>query len=118
MVDRGRERPDGFLEVPERTGRFVEREPDRAGVRVDREPLAERARDVRGEADVRDAMIGRLPGKSPKTQQSHAQHAPHDPTSSVAATRRVAGTVPDAASGGVRPRRPPGRSSGDAGGSR
>ena len=33
--------------------------------REDREPLAERARDVRGEADVRDAMAGRLPGRSP-----------------------------------------------------
>ena len=42
--------------------------------REDREPLAERARDVRGEADVRDAMARRLPGKSLKTLQSHAQH--------------------------------------------
>lgn len=42
--------------------------------REDREPLAERARDVRGEADVRDAMGVRLPGKSLKTLQSHAQH--------------------------------------------
>lgn len=46
--DRGEEAREGERREPE-----------------DREPLAERARDVRGEADVRDAMAGRLPGRSP-----------------------------------------------------
>ncbi len=35
----------------------------RAGADDREEPLAERARDVRGEADVRDAIAGRLAGK-------------------------------------------------------
>ena len=38
---------------------------ERVRLLEDREPLADRARDVRGEADVRDAMPGRLPGRSP-----------------------------------------------------
>jgi hypothetical protein len=73
LVERDPDRPDRWEDRWEE--REVDRDVDRARGREDLEPLAERARDVRGEADVRDAMLGRLPGKSLKTQQSHAQHA-------------------------------------------
>ncbi len=46
-------------------GRLEDRLELRAGVREREEPLAERARDVRGEADVRDAIAVRLAGKTP-----------------------------------------------------
>jgi len=57
----------GLFDDPERPPPLGRRLPDRAGARPlpearrdeERgEPLAERARDVRGEADVRDAMQG------------------------------------------------------------
>lgn len=70
-------RPDRRAAVdPERPRELAPERPEgRVVERVDREPLAERARDVRGEADVRDAMAGTLPVTPLKTQQSHAQHA-------------------------------------------
>ena len=65
-VDPDRGRPDAL--EPERAGRADER--------LDREPLAERARDVRGEADVRDAMRGGYRANHSK----HSSHTRNTPT--------------------------------------
>jgi hypothetical protein len=71
LVERDPDRPDRWEDRWEE--REVDRDVDRARGREDLEPLAERARDVRGEADVRDAMGARLAG-NPTNHGSHTRN--------------------------------------------